>query len=268
MDFFGITSPRPSTCSIISSKRSFTLSPRQTQIGPASQLHLQLPPLLLLLLLLLQDEYNGSAVVAMAGSSCVGLASDRRLGVNRFNTISNEFDKCFRINPQCFVAFPGLATDVQTMSVAASLHYLQEAGFVVLLRRFNQLCVFLSLCPFVCLFACLHKELQFRCNLFSLREDVAVMPPSLVSSLISSMLYQRRFAPFFVSPVVAGLEPSSHKPFLAGFDCIGAACKATDFVCNGTAKEQLAGICEAMWRPDMSFCPFFSLTFGFQTKKS
>lgn len=65
------------------------------------------------------------------------------------------------------------------------------------------------------------------------------------------MLYERRFAPFFVSPVVAGLEKDTHKPFLAGFDCIGAACKAEDFIANGTAKEQLAGICEAMWRPKM-----------------
>lgn len=161
--------------------------------------------------LIKMDEYNGSAVVAMAGERCVGIAADRRLGINRFNTISNEFDKCFKMNQQCFVAFPGLATDVQTM----------------------------------------HKELQFRCNLFTLREDITMMPPSLISSLISSMLYQRRFAPFFVSPVVAGLEPKTHKPFLAGFDCIGAACKAADFVCNGTAKEQLAGICEAMWRPSM-----------------
>lgn len=63
----------------------------------------------------MQDEYNGSAVVAMAGERCVGIAADRRLGVNRFNTISNEFDKCFKMNQQCFVAFPGLATDVQTM---------------------------------------------------------------------------------------------------------------------------------------------------------
>ncbi|CDJ42947.1 proteasome subunit beta type 3, putative [Eimeria tenella] len=157
------------------------------------------------------DEYNGSAVVAMAGDRCVGIAADRRLGINRFNTISNEFDKCFKVNQQCFVAFPGLATDVQTM----------------------------------------HKELRFRCNLLLLREDLPWMTPSLVSSLISSMLYERRFAPFFVSPVVAGLEKDTHKPFLAGFDCIGAACKAEDFIANGTAKEQLAGICEAMWRPKM-----------------
>ncbi|XP_026193593.1 proteasome subunit beta type-3-B-like [Cyclospora cayetanensis] len=159
----------------------------------------------------LQDEYNGSAVVAMAGHQCVGIAADRRLGINRFNTISNEFDKCFKMNQQCFVAFPGLATDVQTM----------------------------------------HKELQFRCNLFALREDITTMPPSLISSLISSMLYQRRFAPFFVSPVVAGLDPKTHAPFLSGFDCIGASCHAKDFIANGTAKEQLAGICEAMWRPNM-----------------
>lgn len=158
------------------------------------------------------DEYNGSAVVAMAGASCVGIAADRRLGINKFNTISNEFDKCFKMNDSCFVALPGLATDVQTM----------------------------------------HKELSFRCNLFSLREEIPVLSPSLISSLISSMLYQRRFAPFFVSPVVAGLDPKSHKPFLAGFDCIGAACKAPDFVCNGTAKEQLAGVCEAFWKPDMT----------------
>ena len=118
-------------------------------------------------------------------------------------------------------------------------------------------CLFLC----ICLCACRQKELQFRCNLLSLREDLRVLSPSSVSSLISSMLYERRFAPFFVSPVVAGLESETNNntPFLAGFDCIGAACKAHDFIAGGTAKEQLAGICEAMWRPNMVLSPFHCL---------
>nr|CEL70036.1 TPA: Proteasome subunit beta type-3-A [Neospora caninum Liverpool] len=158
------------------------------------------------------DAYNGSAVVAMAGKDCVGIASDTRLGVNQFGTVSANFQKVFKMNNHTFVGLAGLATDVQTV----------------------------------------HKELVFRSNLYQLREEVPEMPPEIMSNVVASMLYGRRFAPYFVSPVVAGLHPETHQPFLSAFDYIGAACYAKDFVCNGTSGEQLVGVCEALWRPDMN----------------
>ncbi|PFH34351.1 proteasome beta subunit [Besnoitia besnoiti] len=158
------------------------------------------------------DAYNGSAVVAMAGKGCVGIASDTRLGVNQFGTVSANFQKIFKMNTHTFVGLAGLATDVQTV----------------------------------------HKELVFRSNLYQLREEVPEMPPAIMSNVVASMLYGRRFAPCFVSPVVAGLDPATHEPFLSAFDYIGAACYAKDFVCNGTSAEQLVGVCEALWKPDMN----------------
>lgn len=39
-------------------------------------------------------QYNGSAMVAMKGKNCVGIATDTRLG-NKFSTINTEFQKVF-----------------------------------------------------------------------------------------------------------------------------------------------------------------------------
>jgi 20S proteasome subunit beta 3 len=59
-------------------------------------------------------EYNGAAIIAMAGKDCVGIASDRRLG-QQLATISMDFTKVFQMQPKLFVGLAGLATDVQTL---------------------------------------------------------------------------------------------------------------------------------------------------------
>jgi len=155
-------------------------------------------------------EYNGSAIVAMAGENCVAIASDTRHGVRQLMTVGCQRQKTFQLTDQCFVGLAGLATDVQTMS----------------------------------------QLLDFRIKLFSLREE-RVMQPQTVGNLISSMLYEKRFGPWFTEPVVAGLD-KDHKPFLCAFDFIGAMSKAQDFVVSGTSSEQLFGVCESFWRPGMN----------------
>lgn len=154
-------------------------------------------------------EYNGSAVVAMAGQKCVGIACDKRLGINRFQTVSTEFQKVFQLTDRCYVGLAGLATDVQTVA----------------------------------------NYLKFRHALYELREE-REMRAHVISNLIGSVLYSRRFSPYFVAPVVAGLDEKD-EPVLAAFDFIGADCKAKDFVVNGTASEQLYGVCESFWKPYM-----------------
>eukprot|EP00930_Biecheleria_cincta_P049221 TRINITY_DN34466_c0_g1_i1.p1 TRINITY_DN34466_c0_g1~~TRINITY_DN34466_c0_g1_i1.p1 ORF type:complete len:207 (-),score=49.70 TRINITY_DN34466_c0_g1_i1:16-636(-) len=155
-------------------------------------------------------EYNGSAIVAMAGKNCVAIASDSRHGIRQLQTVSCNRQKTFQLTDQTFVGLAGLATDVQTMS----------------------------------------QLLNFRLKLYTLREERA-MQPQTVGNLISSMLYEKRFGPWFTEPVVAGLD-KDHNPFMCAFDFIGAMSQAKDFVVSGTSSEQLFGVCESFWRPDMN----------------
>ena len=59
-------------------------------------------------------EYNGSAIIAMAGKECVAIASDLRFGV-QFQTLATDYKKVYRIHEHCYIGLGGLATDAQTV---------------------------------------------------------------------------------------------------------------------------------------------------------
>jgi len=153
-------------------------------------------------------EYNGGDIIAMAGKNCVGIASDRRLGVQA-QAISSEFQRIFKMDEKIFVGLSGLATDIQT----------------------------------------LEQLLRFRVNLFKLREE-RELKPTTFSALLSTILYEKRFGPYFTEPVVAALD-ENNQPFLSGMDLIGAPVFTKDFVVAGTSTNNLHGMCESLWRPDM-----------------
>jgi len=50
----------------------------------------------------------------------------------------------------------------------------------------------------------LHERFVFRHKLYKLREE-RDMKPSTFANLVSSMLYEKRFGPYFAEPVIAGL---------------------------------------------------------------
>ncbi|KAF5292652.1 hypothetical protein FQR65_LT11204 [Abscondita terminalis] len=79
--------------------------------------------------------------------------------------------------------------------------------------------------------ATVYEKLKFRKNLFELREN-RQMSPEIFGAMVSNMLYEKRFGPFFVEPMIAGNEPG-------------------DFVTGGSASAQLFGMCEALWEPNM-----------------
>jgi len=58
---------------------------------------------------------------------------------------------------------------------------------------------------------------------------------------VSTSLYEKRFGPFFVTPIVAALE--NGQPIIATYDSIGAIDQG-DFATGGTASEMLFGSCE------------------------
>uniref|UniRef100_A0A803QLH3 15-cis-phytoene synthase n=1 Tax=Cannabis sativa TaxID=3483 RepID=A0A803QLH3_CANSA len=95
----------------------------------------------------------------------------------------------------------------------------------------------------------LYQRLVFRHKLYRLREEKD-MKPETFASLVSAILYEKRFGPYFCQPVIAGLSDDD-KPFICTMDSIGAKELAKDFVVAGTASESLYGACEAMFKPDL-----------------
>jgi len=155
-------------------------------------------------------EYNGSAVVAMTGKNCVAIAADRRYGVRQLQTMSCDFQKIFPVTDKTYVGLAGLATDVQTMA----------------------------------------QLLQFRNKLYTLKEDRAMKPKTLMN-LIATTLYEKRFGPYFCEPVVAGLD-DNNEPHICCYDFIGSLSPAPDFCVSGTTSEQLFGVCESFYKPNMN----------------
>jgi 20S proteasome subunit beta 3 len=91
---------------------------------------------------------------------------------------------------------------------------------------------------------------RYKVNMYRLREERNISPQTL-ANLVSSSLYEKRFGPYFVSPVLAGINHTTGKPFICGFDSIGCIDFAKDFIVGGTASDQLFGTCEGLWEPDL-----------------
>jgi 20S proteasome subunit beta 3 len=57
---------------------------------------------------------------------------------------------------------------------------------------------------------------RYKVNMYRLREERDISPQTF-AHLVSSSLYERRFGPWFVSPVVAGINGTTGKPFICGY---------------------------------------------------
>ncbi|XP_059479192.1 proteasome subunit beta type-3 [Neocloeon triangulifer] len=93
-------------------------------------------------------------------------------------------------------------------------------------------------------------RLKFRLNLYELRESRKIHPKTF-AAVVSNMLYEKRFGPYFVEPVIAGLDPKTFEPYVCNMDLIGCINEPEDFVVAGSCTEQLYGMCEALWEPGL-----------------
>ncbi|THV05959.1 20S proteasome subunit beta 3 [Dendrothele bispora CBS 962.96] len=99
----------------------------------------------------------------------------------------------------------------------------------------------------------LRELFRYRVNMYTIKEERDIEPETF-AHLVSSTLYERRFGPFFIEPVMAGMSktPSGgYKPFIAATDLIGCLNFAKDFVVAGTASSKLYGVAEGLWEPDL-----------------
>ena len=66
--------------------------------------------------------------------------------------------------------------------------------------------------------------------------------------------YLYRFGPYFVAPVVAGLDKISeteYKPVICTYDSIGYREHNGQFEVAGTGGELLYGVCETFYKPNL-----------------
>ena len=91
----------------------------------------------------------------------------------------------------------------------------------------------------------LHALLARRLALYRLREN-RDMPARTFISLVGTTLYEHRFAPFFVTPAVVGLQDG--RPLLCTYDSIGTQSVHERFAAAGTAAGNFVGLCESYHR--------------------
>lgn len=119
--------------------------------------------------------------------------------------------------------------------------------------------LYLGLCGLQSDILTVKDRLTFRKNLYEVQEN-REMRPETFAALMSNFLYERRFGPYFVEPIIAGLDPITFEPFICNTDLIGSDNRPNDFVVVGTCEEQLYGMCETLWKPDLKPDELFEVT--------
>ncbi|EDW25551.1 GL26359 [Drosophila persimilis] len=154
----------------------------------------------------------GGCVLAMQGNECVAIATDHRLGCgsNPGQRIAGDFKKVFKVGPRMFLGLTGFLADVNTV----------------------------------------WDRLQYRQNLYEIKESCE-MTPEAFTTMLSNLLYEHRFGPYHVQAVVAALDPLALRPYICSVDLIGAPTKKDSFVFCGSCDKQLCGMCETLWTPNL-----------------
>lgn len=65
----------------------------------------------------------------------------------------------------------------------------------------------------------LTQLITFRMNLYELKEN-RIMRPKTFSAMLSNLLYEKRFGPYFIEPVIAGLDPLTNQPYVCNMDLV------------------------------------------------
>ena len=191
-------------------------------------------------------KLNGGSILAMAGENCVAVVIDKRFGSGP-QMINISPRTVLTPHSRVMIGLVGLEGDVQSLSHDLSTHISAKMG----------------------------RHLGFDFGGTSIKESTtrtgsgpgSYISAKSASTLLSHLLYTRRNGPYYVEPIVAGLEEvaehhlegincqvktyKTYKPFLCAQDLIGAQSKSSAFVCSGAASKSLYGCAEALWRPNL-----------------
>lgn len=109
--------------------------------------------------------------------------------------------------------------------------------------------ILLGLCHFLPDGQHLLKKVEKHVSLFKLAEGRDIEPEEF-ANLLSALLYSNRSSPLYTTPVVAGLT-SKGEPYVCDMDSLGAKSEPEGFVADGSAGNNLMGLCEALYRENM-----------------
>ena len=94
-----------------------------------------------------------------------------------------------------------------------------------------------------------HKKIKHKLEMYRLREN-RDMSARTFASLIGTTLYEHRFGPFFVVPIVVGLERDG-TAVICTYDSIGTQSTTEKFASAGTASDNFDGLCESYYRDNL-----------------
>jgi len=139
---------------------------------------------------------NGGSVLAMAGDECVALAMDKRFGSGPQMVNVAPRHVLTPKGGHLMVAFTGLEGDVQSLSQELSIQISSKLsralGFMGSRRR-------------------THSSGSNNNQHASSSWTTQIISPSAMASLTSHILYGRKQSPYFVEPLVVGLEKKLRK---------------------------------------------------------
>ena len=90
--------------------------------------------------------------------------------------------------------------------------------------------------------------MEYKLNMYRLRENRDMNVKTFIS-LVGTTLYDHRFSPFFVSPIVVGIDKG--ETYLCTYDSIGCQTDTEDFAIGGTAGYNFYSLCESYYRKDI-----------------
>lgn len=93
------------------------------------------------------------------------------------------------------------------------------------------------------------KQLKKHINMFSLTQNREIEPEE-VCSLLSYILYSKRFSPYYISPIVIGFNRKG-EPKMFTMDLIGCVDSPESYTSAGTASINLTGVSEVLFEENM-----------------
>ncbi|KAK2962313.1 putative Proteasome subunit beta type-3 [Blattamonas nauphoetae] len=103
-----------------------------------------------------------------------------------------------------------------------------------------------------------YQNVMYEVKLLQLKEGREIQPQHF-GVLVAHMLYEKRFGPYFIEPLIAGLD-EDNKPYIANTDTIGCLTEPDDFLVCGTAAEKILGPAESFWEEDLEAEELFEAT--------
>ena len=90
--------------------------------------------------------------------------------------------------------------------------------------------------------------MKYKLKLYQLREN-RDMSAWTFANLVASTLYEHRMGPYYVNPIVVGLD--NGEPILFNYDSIGHPSNTEDFAFEGTAGDHFMGVLESYYKDNI-----------------